>query len=162
MPPTITWSLRETCQADETFLRALFISTRVDEEAIRHWSQAQKMRFLSMQFEAQDTHYKSLFPKAERWIVCAGGKDVGRIILNKGANDIHIVDISLLPSFRNKGIGSSILQWVFDQANASRAQVSLSVRFDNPARSLYQRFGFKEGAGSSPPYLNLVRIFHAE
>jgi ribosomal protein S18 acetylase RimI-like enzyme len=157
MPPHLPWSLRETRLEDEAFLRLLYASTRADEEPIRHWPVAHRAKFLAMQYEAQDRHYRDQYPCAERWIVCTRYKDIGRLILNKVPGDIRIVDISLLTVSRGKGLGSTILKTILEQADALAASVSLSVRMDNPARRLYQRLGFKECPGGAPPYLQLRR-----
>jgi GNAT superfamily N-acetyltransferase len=159
MKRTPSWSLRKAEASDASFLQQVYASTRADEEPIKHWPPAHKERFLRLQYEAQDKHYRSTFPDAEHWIICAGRHEAGRLILNRGLNDIRIVDISLLPLFRRKGLGSEILHWVLGQAQSSRASVSLSVLCGNPALRLYQNIGFKECPGSKPPYRSLLKAF---
>jgi ribosomal protein S18 acetylase RimI-like enzyme len=56
---------------------------------------------------------------------------------------VHIGDIQLEPTFRNRGIGKQAIERVFSIAR-SRAlrEVTLNVFRDNPAIRLYERMGF--------------------
>ncbi|MFA5264284.1 MAG: GNAT family N-acetyltransferase [Opitutaceae bacterium] len=157
MPTLPKWTLRPEDASDLDFLRGLYASTRENEEPIRRWPAAHRKKFLTLQHEAQDKHYRNQYANAERWIVCVSGHDAGRLIINTADGDIRIVDISLLPAHRGRGLGTAILKWVFGQASAAGATVSLSVLAGNPALRLYQRLGFKECPGGTPPYLQLKR-----
>lgn len=56
-------------------------------------------------------------------------------------NDIHIADISLLPEYRGKGYGTSIMQFIMDDCENSLA---LEVETENTkAFELYKKLGFK-------------------
>jgi len=52
------------------------------------------------------------------------------------------------PEFRNLGIGTKILEQLINEVSMSFSQISLSVREDNPAIKLYERFGFEKIEGS--------------
>lgn len=52
------------------------------------------------------------------------------------------------PEFRNRGIGSKILEQLISEVSMSFAQISLCVRENNPAIKLYERFGFEKVEGS--------------
>jgi [ribosomal protein S18]-alanine N-acetyltransferase len=56
-----------------------------------------------------------------------------------------ILSMAILPQYRGKGIGSELLKEIKSQA-ASKGylRISLSVDPSNPARRLYERFGFKK------------------
>jgi len=152
-----SWFLRKASEADEVFLRTLYASTRANEKPLVSWSAFHRTRFLGMQYEAQYKSYATQYPHAERLIIVIGGRAAGRLILNRSTDDIRIVDISLLPEHRSKGIGTSILSLLIEQAQDSHASLSLSVLSDSPALRLYQRLGFKEYPGGAPPYLQLKR-----
>lgn len=52
--------------------------------------------------------------------------------------------VSVLPNYRGQGIGTRLLEQLFDVLNwHSFLRVSLEVRQDNPALRLYERLGFK-------------------
>jgi ribosomal protein S18 acetylase RimI-like enzyme len=50
--------------------------------------------------------------------------------------------IALLPDYRGQGIGSALLNQLFEFAREDYASISLSVSTDNPAYRLYERMGF--------------------
>lgn len=53
------------------------------------------------------------------------------------------LSIALLPAYRGRGIGSQLLARLLEQAQGCCPGVSLSVSAGNPARRLYERFGFE-------------------
>lgn len=58
------------------------------------------------------------------------------------ADDIPELSIAILPSWRGFGIGTALLESVFDAARPIFHALSLSVSADNPAFHLYERMGF--------------------
>ncbi|MGC5324181.1 GNAT family N-acetyltransferase [Brevibacillus sp. SYSU BS000544] len=54
-----------------------------------------------------------------------------------------ILGIALLPEHRGKGVGTSLLHEIISQSKRNQiSSISLSVNPENPARRLYERFGF--------------------
>lgn len=62
-------------------------------------------------------------------------------------DDSNITNIALLPEYRGKKIGESLLQTAMQYAKLRGAKkMSLEVRVTNtPAQNLYRKFGFQEG-----------------
>ena len=52
------------------------------------------------------------------------------------------LSMALLPGHRGRGIGTSLLRRLLAESARTSATVSLSVSATNPARRLYERFGF--------------------
>ncbi len=80
----------------------------------------------------------------------AGGAWV-RILANGfGHVDAHTPELvfSVLPEFRNQGIGTKIMHQLMRETAKLYKQLSLSVREDNPAIALYERLGFVKIEGS--------------
>jgi GNAT superfamily N-acetyltransferase len=57
--------------------------------------------------------------------------------------EIPELSIAVLPEYRSKGIGSKLLSALIEDIKPHYPAVSLSVSTYNPAKALYERFGFK-------------------
>jgi ribosomal protein S18 acetylase RimI-like enzyme len=132
-------SLRNASPEDETFLKELFFDVRGDEFAIAGLPAAQLESLLSMQYAAQKKSYEAGFPGAVHSIIEFDGKRIGRQLINRSDEKIHLIDIAILREFRGKGIGSYLL----DELKSKAKMVSLSVYKNNHgAIRLYERHGF--------------------
>lgn len=148
-------SLRPVEPRDRDFLARLFATTRAEEMTLlSHWSEAERAAFLEQQFEAQRSHYQTHYPGARFDIVTWRTEDVGRFYVHPGEHELCLMDISLLPSFRNRGIGGALLSALQDEARAAGKPVSLHVVRANPARRLYLRHGFEE-TGADSVYIEM-------
>jgi GNAT superfamily N-acetyltransferase len=135
--------LRPATDADRPFLLAVYASTRTEELAIVPWTDEQKDAFLRMQFDAQDSWYRQVYPDGEFLVVADEGTPVGRLYLGRSESEIRIIDIALLPEHRGKGIGSRLLAGIFASADEAGLPVALRVEPWNPAKRLYGRLGFE-------------------
>ena len=135
--------LRPITEADEAFQRELYGSTRAEELARVPWSEEQKRAFLDMQFRAQTVHYAKHYPDGEFLIIEDGGRAIGRLLLHRAPDEIHVIDISLMPDHRRRGIGTKLLQGVLAEAETSNRRASIHVEHFNPAKRLYERLGFR-------------------
>ena len=135
--------LRAVEPGDEPFLCRLYASTRDEEMGLVVWSEEEKERFLRMQFSAQDRFYREHYPGAELRIVLADGEPAGRLYVDRWPEEIRLIDVSLLPEHRNRGIGTRLLEELLEQADAARVPVTIHVEVFNPARKLYERLGFR-------------------
>ena len=127
---------------DKDFLLKVYASTREDEMSLVDWCEEQKSTFIKMQFDAQTHHYRVHFPQAEYHIIKMEDVPIGRLILNRSGKQILIIDIALLPKYRNKGIGTEIVKEVKNDAEVCGRSVVLHVEFFNPVINLYSRLGF--------------------
>ena len=116
----------------------------------------QKQAFVGMQFDAQDRHYRQHYPRATFDVIVVDGQPCGRLYVNRSAEEIRIIDISLLPAFRGKGIGTLLLTGLLDEATAAGSTVSIHVERFNPAMRLYIRLGFSV-VGDEGVYLLMER-----
>ncbi len=156
MSPSEHMSFRVATDADEEFLFAVHASTRIEEIAVLGWPEAQATMFLKMQFAAQSGAYRTQFPDAEHRIVLLAGEPVGRILIADEGDALRLVDVALLPEHRGGGIGTALLRELTDRADGSGLAVRLHVVETNPARRLYERFGFRPLA-SDGLYLEMER-----
>lgn len=148
-------SLAPVSAADEPLLYRTFASTRVDEMALTGWNEEQKESFLRMQYQAQRSSYLMQIPEAEYSVIRCNGVGVGRLIVERTEKEIHVVDIALLPEFRAKGIGSTLMEAILTEASLGAKAVRLHVERFNPALRWYERLGF-EAVNGGPIYLEMV------
>jgi GNAT superfamily N-acetyltransferase len=139
-----TVTLRPITPDDLPFLYRVYASTREEELALVDWEPAQKEAFVRMQFTAQHRFYQEQFPAASYQVVLTGDQPVGRLYLDRRAEEICIVDIALLPEARNGGIGTGLLKDVLAEADRAGKPVRIHVEQFNPAQRLYLRLGFQK------------------
>ena len=135
-------TLRSATPEDSPFYLRVYASTRTDEMALVVWSDEQKEAFLQMQFNAQTEHYHVHYPEAEYQIIQRDGNPIGRLITERSKKQLLIMDIALLPEYRNTGVGTAIIQDLMDEAARSGLPLVLRVEFFNPVIRLYTRLGF--------------------
>lgn len=148
LPPALRaqgFALRPETESDIPFLMRLFASTREAELAqVVDWSAEQKQAFLASQFQAQRHHYRTTINGCAFDILEHRGVPAGRLYLEARQSRLHIVDISLLPDYCGKGLGTQILEAVMAAAAAGGKGVGIFVEKFNPALRLYRRLGFTE------------------
>lgn len=140
----MTISLRLALPRDEEFLFSVYASARAEEMKLVDWSEARKQEFLQMQFRAQSKFYRENFLGAEFQVILLDDKAVGRLYVQRNPNEIHVLDISLLPQYRGQGIGSHLLNGILEEGTKSNRPVTIYVERFNPALHLYQRLGFRQ------------------
>lgn len=121
--------------------------------ALVDWTEQQIEEFLRMQFKAQHTFYHEQFSNAQFDIIefenASRKKEsqikesIGRLYVDRRADEIRIIDIALLPGHRGKGIGASLMRSLINEASGSDRSVSIHVEHNNPAMKLYRRLGFR-------------------
>ena len=134
-------TVRAEQSQDEAFLFELYASTRQDELDAWGWPPEMRGNFLKMQFKASQGYHQA-FPDAEFLIVMLDGVAAGRMIVHRTRAELLLVDIALLPQFRNAGIGSALLRRIFGEAAATQKPVRLQVLKGNRAERFYHRLGF--------------------
>ncbi|MCJ1886619.1 GNAT family N-acetyltransferase [Pseudomonas sp. LA21] len=153
---TFELNLRPFREADLCFLRRLYATTRVDEMASTGWSQLAIDAFLAQQFDAQHRYYQEHYQDAQFSLICHQGQPVGRLYVFRGPSTFNLIDIALLPEWRGHGIGTHYLKALIDEADQAGTAIRLFVEAANPARRLYDRFGFVV-CGDNRAYLQMQR-----
>lgn len=135
--------LRTADEDDAEILFELFKASRADLiAAIPNLDAAQKESFLRHQFRAQREQYLAQFTTAQWDLIVCQEQVVGQVLVAPLGDEIRLVDVSLLPEFRNRGIGGALLRDLLERAAHENRCVSLHVLPDNPAIHLYRRLGF--------------------
>lgn len=138
-----TPSLRPATAEDREFLLALFASTRAELIALLPLGEQQKRAFVEQQFDAQERDYRSRHPDVSFDVVTLEGRPVGRLSVSREADELLLLDVSLLPEVRGRGIGTLLLRALADEARASGRALTLHADRENPARRLYERLGLR-------------------
>jgi ribosomal protein S18 acetylase RimI-like enzyme len=97
-----------------------------------------------MQFTAQDRYYHDQMPDASYHVVLVDGEAAGRLYVDRREDEIHVIDIALLPEHRGHGLGTSLMREVLAEADAAGKRVTIHVERFNPALRLYERLGFAQ------------------
>jgi ribosomal protein S18 acetylase RimI-like enzyme len=136
-------TLRPVDADDERFLLRVYAGTREEELAPVPWSAEQKAAFVAHQFAAQSAHYAQHYAGLTADVILLGGVPAGRLLVARWAEEIRIVDISILPEFRGGGAGSVLLRELLAEAEAAGKRLSIHVERENRALGLYERLGFR-------------------
>jgi ribosomal protein S18 acetylase RimI-like enzyme len=134
--------LRPSVQDDQEFLFQLFASTRAQEFAALGWDRVQLEALLRMQWSTQQRWYETAYAPSQQQIVMYGEAPIGRMIVQHVGAAKTLVDISLMPEHRGRGIGSRLLGDLIDQCSQEKVCLRLQVLKTNPAARLYRRLGF--------------------
>lgn len=138
-------SLREIQESDLPVLCKIYGSTRTEElDQVTNWNQEQKQFFIEQQFFAQHEYYQKNYTGAKFYIIEKESTVIGRLYIDFSfeKKGFRIIDITLLPDWRKKNIGSSILNEIIKKATENKMKVSIHVESFNPAMNLYKRLGF--------------------
>ncbi len=136
-------SARPIEAADQGFLQSLFACTRADEFAAAGWDDAVLDSFLAQQFDLQHRYYQEHYADADFLLLLRRGEPIGRLYWWAQGAHATLIDISLLPRERGRGVGTALLALLTAQARRLGQSVGLHVEPANPARRLYERFGFE-------------------
>lgn len=159
LPQPITLEPVREGHEDHSFQYEVYSSTRLEEMGLTGWDDVRQEAFLRMQFMMQQRSYAARYPKAIYQLVYWQGERVGHLLVNRERGRIGLVDIALLPPFRNKGIGTALIARLQEEAYALDVPVVLQVMRFNKAARLYERLGFKKTAENE---LYVEMTFHCK
>ncbi len=147
--------LRPEQNDDAAFRYRLFCDSRTKEWDALRANPALFEQLTQHQFNAQSVSYRNQFPLARFDIIELESQPIGRIVVDRPGSMIHVVDLAIVPSLRNRGIGTTILQDILREAARSVVPAQLYVSSENdPSLRLYQRLGFVPIV-SDPSYILL-------
>ncbi len=141
-------SLRLATDEDRSFLLRVYGGTREEELSVTDWTREQKDAFIEMQFTAQDTYWREHYIGAEFFVIERRQEDgstegIGRLYLHGRTQELRLMDIAILPTFRGQGIGTLLLNQLIERAASEGKSLTIHVEQFNPALALYERLGFR-------------------
>lgn len=133
--------------ADQGVVLAIFATTPGMAQVLAskpEWPAAEQLAFLQQQSFFQETAYRGpAYAGACLDLVRWQGTVVGRIyVLMQPGVQARLMEITLLPAYRNQGHGANLITALLAQARQEKIPVTAMVEDDNPARTLYTRLGF--------------------
>ena len=137
-------TLRPITDEDRVFLKKVFDSAWQRALAGSNWPPDVQQQVLAHQFEAQDSSYRKDYPDASYDVIEIDGTPAGRIYVDRRKDEICLMEMSLLPKYRNQKIGTALIEELLEEAAKTGKTVVLHVEHWNPeARRLYERLGFE-------------------
>lgn len=129
---------RAPSSADDAFLDALYLDSRPDLGALpvpRGVIEGIARHQRAMQLEDYARRYATL----RTWLVTEGELPIARIVLAGTPGALRVVDLSVAPAARRRGVASRVLRALQEEC----ARITLRVRSGNrAARRLYEGLGF--------------------
>ena len=151
-------SLNPATSNDSEVLYTIFKSTGPDLLPATQVQETDPLESLSrLQFDARQRHYQESYPNSAFYLVKFERFPIGNFFLATMPDEIRLLDISLLSDWRNRGIGTALLNALIMVASRQRSRLSLHVQLGNPATGLYRRLGFDE-LESDGIYLHMMRL----
>lgn len=130
-----------------SLLLPIYAGTRSREmELVPHWSEEMKTAFIQQQFWAQHNYYSHNYQGGEFLAIKKEDEIIGRLYIHKSfqEKEIRIIDITLLSTWQNRGIGSGIFEDLKKESIRLNRPLTIHVESFNPAKRLYERLGFKK------------------
>jgi ribosomal protein S18 acetylase RimI-like enzyme len=127
---------------DNDFLYEVFCTTWQDEVAALP-NQNLARHVLRIQHTAQERRFDNRYPGHRRFVVSHGDERVGRFYLFASGSTLNIVDLTLLPQFRRRGIGTRLVLDLMREAALDGHRVSMQVaRRNGVSLDVYASLGF--------------------
>jgi GNAT superfamily N-acetyltransferase len=142
-------SLRPETPDDTEFRLQLFCDSRPDDWSRTGLDRHILARLMREQFSLQTRAYLMEYPAARFEIIELDGVRCGRMVTDRAAAALLLVDLALTPGLRRRGIGSAVLGWLCGQAHEAGVPLRLNVASANSAAlRFYARLGFVQTAAA--------------
>ncbi len=143
-------SLRPAVSADDAFFQQLFAATRpyfaqsgLPENLVQ--------QLLQQQYQLQQQSYQQ--QKLMTYVLLHHAQPVGRLILARQEDVLHLTDVAFLPNHCGLGLGSELMRALQQYVREQRLVLSLLVAQDNVrAQKFYLNHGFTLVAQSESHY----------
>ena len=139
------YHLRRSVVADEPFLLELYAQSRSEELVHSGMDALQREVFVQMQFQIRQAAYSTTHPTALDEIICSdSGTSLGRVLTDRTANEMCLVDIAIAARMQRQGIATQVIQELQQECLAHDWKMRLQVLKGSSAERLYRRLGFRQ------------------
>ncbi len=149
-------NLRPITEEDKTFLCQVYISSREDEMGIKDWKEKEKTEFLESQFNMQHIYYMKSYRNPSFDIVLLENVAIGRLYVERTAEEIRVIDICFLKEYRGFGVGTQLFNSLIKESENKNMNLTLHVEYYNFAKQWYEKIGFKQ-YGENSVYVFMIR-----
>lgn len=134
--------LRAIEESDKQDVFEIFLNSRPDLLELISYDNQNENVILS-QFDLSQ-RYLDCRELDTRYVIVYENKTIGTLYLRINEKKIEVVSFAILPLFRNKGIGTYILNEIINKYS-DEFEIRLNVAwYNNEALKLYLRLGFEE------------------
>jgi ribosomal protein S18 acetylase RimI-like enzyme len=141
-------SLRTERVEDGPGLLRLYRAVRGPEFIHLSWPEDTLIAMLESQKQLQEEQYSALYPDLQRLVLADRYGPAGRLLLAPQSGRIRIAEVSLLPAYQNRGLGTGLVRALLRQAGEQRCEVRVSLTSTNPAARFFVRLGFEDMGGA--------------
>jgi len=106
----------------------------------------------------QEENFRRFYETRDMEILTVDGKPLGAITVKENEDHLYLRNIQITPAWQKRGIGSILVAEFVARAKARGFAARLQVLKVNPARTLYERLGFRVSNESETHFL----MEHAE
>lgn len=132
-------SLRTASEADLPFAWLLYREAMKPlTEELLTWNEAAQRQTIADEIAGGDAS-----------VILQAGQPVGWLLVHDGDDAVDLGQIYIVPTMRNRGIGTCILRQLIDDARHKDKALTLSVMKNNRAMALYGRLGFVQSGESA-------------
>ncbi len=138
--------LRRIGEDDMDVLCQVYASTRTEEmQRVPQWSAEMKEAFLKSQSQ-NSTSTISNHVGGDFWVIEKAGTSIGRLYVHQNFQNrgVRIIDIALLPTWRNQGIGRGILRDIMRETTALNRPLTIHVESSIPLCGFIKDWVFKK------------------
>ena len=111
---------------------------RLYAEGIRPYAAA----YMAWVDAEQEARFESRYKPGSTWVIRRDGTDVGWMELHEIDAELRLNQLYVAAAQQRNGIGSQVMRQVLAKSRETRKPIALNVLKNNPARRLYERFGF--------------------
>jgi GNAT superfamily N-acetyltransferase len=148
--------LRPEWPEDGPFLLHLFAANRSGILRLAGLPDQMVEHLIQVQHQSQTRTYRTLFPRAQYWIIELADLPIGRLIEHDEQEVIYFTDIAILPAHQAQGLGSVLIGTLMRDWAARGRDARAKAPIDNvPSLKLFRRLGFVETGMDETAYVNL-------
>ncbi len=126
---------------DQPFLASLFAT--LQPAPLLQLEPPLRDALLRHQFMGQASSCRTRYPDGRFDLIECSGVPIGRVVTDLSREALTLVDLALLPAWRGRGCGTTLIRSLQDEARAAGVPLRLSVLRSNvAARRFYERLGF--------------------